>query len=223
MQQLPVSLVILFIFTTALTLWFVYKATAAKTVLVISILWLAIQGLITYSGFYMYTQSMPPRFLLVLAPPLLTIVTLFALPAGRRFIDSIDMKWMAWLHIVRVPVELVLLWLFIYKQVPQLVTFEGRNWDMLSGLSAPVIAYFGYQRHSIGRWALLAWNFVCLGLLVNVVSIAILSAPLPFQQFAFDMPNVAILQFPFVWLPAFIVPSVLFAHLVAIRKLLIKQ
>jgi hypothetical protein len=68
----------------------------------------------------------------------------------------------------------------------------------------------------------LVWNFICLGLLFNIVVHAVLSAPLPFQQLAFDQPNVAILYFPYVWLPAFIVPVVLLSHLVAIRKLIIK-
>jgi hypothetical protein len=54
---------------------------------------------------------------------------------------------------------------------------------------------------------------------LNIVVNAALSAPVPFQQFAFDQPNIAVLYFPFVWLPGFIVPLVLFAHLAAIQKL----
>jgi len=43
---------------------------------------------------------------------------------------------------------------------------------------------------------------------------------LPFAQlFAFDQPNIAILYFPFVWLPSFIVMTVLFSHLISIRRL----
>jgi len=33
------------------------------------------------------------------------------------------------------------------------------------------------------------WNFVCLGLLLNIVINALLSLPSAFQQFAFDQPN----------------------------------
>jgi hypothetical protein len=36
-------------------------------------------------------------------------------------------------------------------------------------------------------------------------------------------PNLAILHFPFVWLPACVVPLVLLAHLTAIRALLTKK
>jgi hypothetical protein len=55
--------------------------------------------------------------------------------------------------------------------------------------------------------------------LLNIVINAVLSIPSPFQQFAFEQPNVAVLYFPFVWLPCCIVPIVLFAHLAAIKQL----
>ena len=69
----------------------------------------------------------------------------------------------------------------------------------------------------------LMWNVICLLLLLNVVINAVLSAPFTFQQFAFDQPNVAILYFPFSWLPGFIVPIILFTHLVSIRRILLTQ
>lgn len=46
------------------------------------------------------------------------------------------------------------------------------------------------------------------------------STPSPLQKFAFDQPSIAILYFPFSWLPTFIVPIVLLGHLVSIRQLL---
>ena len=121
---------------------------------------------------------------------------------------------------MRIPVELTLLWLFLYKAVPELMTFEGRNFDILSGLSAPIIYYFGFVKKQLSSKIILLWNFICLGLLFNIVIHAILSAPFYFQQFAFNQPNIALLYFPFVWLPACIVPLVLFSHLVSIRRIL---
>jgi hypothetical protein len=149
------------------------------------------------------------------------VVFLFLLPRGRAFINGWNARWLTYLHLVRIPVEIVLFWLFLQKQVPQLMTFEGRNFDILSGLTAPAIAYLGCKQLKWGRRLLLAWNCICLALLINIVVHAVLSAPFAFQQFAFEQPNVAILYFPFIWLPGFIVPVVLLSHLVVIRKLLI--
>ena len=120
---------------------------------------------------------------------------------------------------MRVPVELVLLGLFLYRAVPQLMTFEGRNWDILSGLSAPLLYYLVFRSRRLGPKALMLWNIGCLGLLLNVVLIALLSVPSPIQRLAFEQPNVAVLHFPFVWLPGCVVPVVLLAHVAAIRQL----
>jgi hypothetical protein len=133
--------------------------------------------------------------------------------------DSLPLKLLTYLNVVRILVELVLYALFVFKAIPELMTFEGRNFDILAGISAPFVAYFGFTRLRIGRKALLAWNIICLGLLLNIVVNALLSAPSPVQRFAFEQPNIAILYFPFSWLPAFIVPVVLFGHLVSIRQL----
>ena len=86
------------------------------------------------------------------------------------------------------------------------------------GLSAPLI-WWAYSRGHVGRRGLLIWNALALLSVLNAFGRAILSAPFRFQQFAFDQPTVAILVFPFVLLPAFLVPAVLFCHF-AVMKLM---
>jgi hypothetical protein len=105
--------------------------------------------------------------------------------------------------------------------VPQLMTFEGWNFDILSGISALVISWFGYFKNRIPAAGLLIWNIICLGLLMNIVRLAVISAPFSFQQLAFDQPDIAILYFPFTLLPAVVVPFVLFSHAVLIRQAVI--
>ncbi len=221
MENLPAFISILFGLTTMLTAGLFYKAAAnSKPVLLIFIIWLALQAFIALSGFYIITDTIPPRFLLLVLPPFLVITGLFASSKGRKFMDDLDLKTLTILHTIRIPVEIVLFFLFTYKTVPELMTFEGRNFDILSGITAPVIFYFAFIRQQLNRQILLIWNFICLGLLVNIVTNAILSAPFPFQQFAFDQPNIAVLYFPFIWLPCCVVPLVLLSHLAAIRQLL---
>lgn len=100
------------------------------------------------------------------------------------------------------------------------MTFEGRNFDMLSGLTAPLIFYTGFAKNRVHKKLLLFWNLICLALLINIVVIAVLSAPFAFQLFSFEQPNIAILYFPFVWLPGVVVPLAALSHLASIRQLL---
>lgn len=221
MENLPVYVAVVFSLTTLLTIWLFYKASHNSTATIAILLgWLIVQTFIGRSGFYTNTDTLPPRFLLMIFPPLLFIIGLFITKSGKNYIESLDIKWLTLLHIVRIPVEIVLLWLYINNAIPELMTFEGRNFDIFSGLSAPVIYYFGFVKKKLGNNIILAWNFLCLALLFNIVIHAILSAPTPFQRFAFDQPNIGILYFPFVWLPSIIVPLVFLSHLASIMQLL---
>ncbi len=221
MSYIPTFISIFFMMITGLTVAIFYKApTSSKPTLIILLFWLAFQTVISISGFYTDTDTMPPRVLLLLLPPLLFIVGIFITSKGRHFVDTLNLKSITILHTIRIGVEMILYSLFVYKAVPQLMTYEGRNFDILAGLSAPLIFYFGFIKKQLSRNAILIWNFICLGLLINIVLNAILSVPFPLQKFAFDQPNVAVLYFPFNLLPSVVVPIVLLSHLAAIRQLL---
>lgn len=221
MENLPIYISIIFILTTFLSVWLFYRASSnSKKVLIILLVWLAIQANLSLSGFYKVSDVYPFHFLLLMVPPVLLILSLFITNKGRQFMDSLDIKSLTLLHVIRVPVEIVLFYQFINKVIPKLMTFEGRNFDVLAGLTAPIIYYWGFIKRQLSKKLILIWNFLCLLLLLNIVINAVLSASLPFQKFAFDQPNIAILYFPFNWLPSCVVPLVLFSHLVTIRQLI---
>lgn len=221
MENLPAHISLVFVLTTLLTILLFYKAANnSSATLLILLGWLTLQTIIGLTGFYTITNTTPPRFLLLVFPPLLAIIVLFSTSKGRKYIDSLDAKTLTLLHTIRIPIEIVLFWLFVQRAIPELMTFEGRNFDIISGLTAPIILYFGWIKNRLTKKVLLGWNFICLGLLLNIVANAVLSAPFPFQKFAFEQPNIAVLYFPFNWLPSCIVPLVLFAHLATIRQLI---
>lgn len=221
MENLPIYIPVIFVITTVITLFFVAKAFGySKPALAIIVAWLGLQAVVASTGFYTHTSSLPPRFMLTLAPPLISIILFFITSKGRKVIDAMPASTLTLLHVIRIPVEIILLMMFINKTIPGIMTFEGRNFDIISGISAPVVYYFAFVKRKMNYRLVIAWNILCLALLVNIVTIAVLAAPFPFQQLAFDQPNIAVLYAPYVWLPAFIVPAVLFSHLVVIRKML---
>lgn len=225
METVPAALGLAFILTTALAVGLFYWAAGqSRRVLGVLLGWLALQGAVAASGFYAVTSATgPPRLALALVPPVVLIIALFSTVRGRSFLVGLPPAALTLLHVVRVPVELVLLGLFLHGAVPKLMTFEGRNWDIFSGLSAPVVSYLVFRGRQLGRSGLLAWNIICLVLLLNVVVNAVLSVPSGLQQFGFEQPNVGVLHFPFIWLPACVVPLVLLAHLVVIWQLMTKK
>lgn len=223
MSNVPTPINILFIVTTLVTIFMFYKASGRNNVvlMIIGIL-MFIQAFLGFIGFYQITDTIPPRFILLISPGLLITIWLFNAKKGKAFVDALNIKDLTLLHTIRIPVEITLFYLFVSGLIPEIMTFEGRNFDILSGITAPIIFLIAFSKGQIQKTVLLIWNFVCLALLINIVTIALLSAKTPFQQLAFQQPNIGITYFPFVWLPSIVVPIVLISHLTAIRKLIKK-
>lgn len=212
-ESLPSWIEWLFLATCASTIvLFHYTHGKPKWITTLIIVWSAIQGFVAYSGFYQITNTMPPRFALLLLPSTAAII-LGLLPRARAWIRAHRRGYAStFLHIIRIPVEIVLLYLYYYGTIPELMTFEGRNFDILAGLTAPLVGWL-YIRGKLTKSLLLGWNIVCLFLVCFILANGILSAELPFQQFAFDQPNRAVNYFPFVLLAGTIVPLVIYTHL----------
>ena len=219
MAEVSIFTSLALIATTILTVWLFFKTSHYKNILYGIGIWMVIVALLGITGFYQKSGTLPPRFVLLIAPTILFVLFLFTQKKGKKFIDQLDLKWLTLLHVVRIPVEFILYAVFLEGLIPDLMTFEGYNYDIISGIAAPIMYYLVFVKKKLGRKGLLAWNFICLALLINILTIAALSAKSPFQQLAFDQPNVGVTYFPFVWLPAVIVPIVLFCHLASIRQL----
>ena len=228
MDSLPVYIPIVFVLTTCAAFGFFvwaidgvgFKRLDAITPLFIIPLWGTLTAILAVKGFYQDTASVPPRLFLFGVLPALLLIVVYFIFFRESFIERLSLRTLTLLHVVRIPVEIVLLWLSFGGQVPQVMTFEGRNFDILSGILAPIVYLVAFRGGTVNRPVLIAYNILGLLLLANIVVIAILSLPSPMQQMAFDQPNRAVLFFPYIWLPTIIVPIVLFSHLASLWKLL---
>jgi hypothetical protein len=223
MGHLPFYVSLLFELTVALTIYLFYRAIqSSKFFLVIVICWVAIQTLLGLSGFYYLSKDIPPKLPLLVGPPTAFIIILFLSKKGRLFIDRLSTANLTLVHSVALLVEPVLYFLFVYKYVPKAMTFEGSNFDIFSGLTAPIVYYFGFVKKRLTHGILIAWNLICLMLLINASRIAVLSMP-NFGLIGSEQPNIALGFFPFILLPAVVVPLVLFAHMASISNLIIRK
>jgi hypothetical protein len=226
-DQLPLYVSIVFILTTLLTVWLFLRSIPrsvgdkllSRLLTFLLPFWLLLQGVLGMGDFYHKTDAVPPRVFTFGVLPVLLLIALYFVFFRKAFVENLSLKALALVHIVRIPVELVLLLLFQAGQVPQLMTFEGRNFDILSGLTAPIVYFLAFRGDKPNRPLLIVWNLAALVLLINIMAIAVLSFKSPLQKLAFDQPNVGVTYFPFIWLPAVVVPIVFFAHLASLWKL----
>lgn len=220
MQQ-NLTAAILFIITTFLAAYLFYRASnKSNTSLIIIFGWMIIQSVISLTGFYFNEFTKPPRFIALGLPPVVFIIILFSTTKGKVFINKLNIRWLTVLQSIRILVEIVLYMLFISKSIPQIMTFEGRNFDILAGISAPIVYYLAFKKQTLSKKLLLIWNILSLLLLFNIVVIAALSLQTTLQQFALDQPNIALTYFPFIWLPSVVVPIVLLSHLASLKQIL---
>ena len=194
----------------------------AWSIAVAMVAWLIIQSLLATSGFYLASFDLPPRALLILGPPALILVIIFTVYNHTPYFKKLSLKSLTHIHIFRLPLEVfVLSSLAVAGHIPDVMTYYGRNFDVLVGISAPLIAYLYFNRKIISWKSMLAWNVISLFFLVNVTTHAVLSLPYPWQQdFSAGQPNIAVFHFPYIWLPVLLVQVAYFCHFASIVKLL---
>lgn len=218
-DHLPIWVNLLFIIVVVLTIALFFCANGrSKRLLIIIFLCTVIQSLIAYSGFYLNVDAMPPRFLIAMLPAICLIIYGLQDHQKEWILARRNSVLSTILHTIRIPVEIVLLYLFIDGMIPELMTFEGRNFDIIAGITAPIIACL-MMRGKISKKVQLVWNMAGLFLILFILINATLSAELPIQMFGLDQPNRAVFYFPFVLLPSIVVPIVIYSHITEIIKL----
>ncbi len=118
--------------------------------------------------------------------------------------------------------EILLDSLYRNGRIPVQMTWEGRNFDIVTGITALAVAVVA-ARGKAGAKLILGWNVLGMALLLNIMITAILSLPGRLRIFTNDPPNELVLHFPFIWIPAVFVLAALLGHLLVFRKLKMKE
>jgi hypothetical protein len=181
--------------------------------------WLALTAALAERGFFEDFYALPPHMLLAVGPPLLAVLALAASGRLDPLLAALPPSWPIGAQAFRVVVEIVLWRLAVAGVAPEIMTFTGRNVDILVGLTAPIVAYGCFVRRAwparVARW----WNWAGVVILLNVVVHAQLSAPTRFRLFETDPPTTFIGDLPYIWLPAALVPLAWALHAISLRQL----
>lgn len=181
--------------------------------------WLALLALLAYRGFFLNFTAMPPRVGLALLLPLVVGLLLLPTVGTRRYLAVTPPAWLVYLQSFRILMELILFALAVQHRVPTLITFEGRNADILVGLAALPVGYFAVERRAWPRWVATLWNVAGIFILGNVVFHAQLAAPTPYRLFVTEPSTAVLATFPYIWLPGFLVPLALWLHAASLVQL----
>ena len=180
--------------------------------------WLVIVGALAYAGFFR-NFNFPPRPVLSILVPLIIILFITFSKKGTYLLQLVPPHWLLMMQSFRIAVELLLWMAFTKGLLPEQMTFEGRNFDVLSGILGLVIGYIIMQNKTSWRiWALL-YNIIGLGLLLNILVVAVLSMPTPWRYFMNGPANEIVAEFPFIYLPGVLVVIAFSFHIFSLRQI----
>jgi hypothetical protein len=181
------------------------------------VLWMALQAYLAQRGFYCSFATTLSRLFYAMLPPLLVV---FYVGLMKNIFPAFRLRWLTFLHMIRLPLSLLLLSLYYDKQVPVEMTFKGRDYDLLAGLTSVLFVHRSFYQTSAGLKRLLIWHVLGMLLLLHSIIMAVFSLPVSFQIFGHAQPNIALCRFPFIWLISTLSPLLLLMHLIAIRQIL---
>jgi hypothetical protein len=179
--------------------------------------WIAVTGVAAARG-ALHFQA-PPTMLALLPCVLAIAIGLALSPVGRRIAFGLPLAALVGYQGFRVLVELVMHRAYVEGLMPVQMSYSGRNFDIVTGLTALLLGAWLLSGERQSRGLVFAWNTLGLVLLANVVGVALLSAPTPRRVFMNEPANVWITHAPWVWLPAVMVLAALCGHVLVYRRL----
>ncbi|MCI5055999.1 MAG: hypothetical protein MRY83_07810 [Flavobacteriales bacterium] len=161
--------------------------------------------------------SLPPRIFVILIFWITTLIVVFRNRNLQAIFMAIPKEKVVFLQTFRIAVEIILWRLFIIEVIPVQMTFEGYNFDVLVGLTAPLIGYLIAGR-KISPKGVVLWNVFGLILITTIITIGIVSTPTILRVFMNDPANTFVASVPYVLLPGFLVPLGYFLHILSIYQ-----
>lgn len=182
--------------------------------------WLVYIKLISGSDLLL-NLDLPPKFLLLILIPLIVLFILFyKTQKNNRIIQAIPAHYIIGLQSFRILVEFLLLYTFYKGIIPITATFEGLNFDIVMGFSAPFIAFLVYKNLAKYKDIAIYWNYFGIFLILFVAVIIGTSIYAPFiwgsEEVLVDMQ---FLDFPYFLIPGFLAPLGIFLHVVSLAQL----
>ncbi|MGB1242898.1 MAG: hypothetical protein ACPG49_10275 [Chitinophagales bacterium] len=184
------------------------------------LLWFAYTFAISKSGL-LDDWSLPPRLPLLLIFPAFTFIGVFLYKQQKSpVIAALPKSWLIYYQSFRIVIESLFVASVGVGILHPEVTFEGYNYDIVFAFTAPIVAYLVFNKKILSEKMALAWNY--LGLVVISVIIFLFVTTMYFPVVWGSTEPIAakgFLEFPYVFVGSFLMPSAVFIHVLSIIQL----
>jgi hypothetical protein len=183
-------------------------------------LWFTYLIILSISG-VLQDMSLPPKFPLLLFIPFVIFTIIFYIRnKDSKFIQSIPNSWTIYYQTFRIIVEMLLLYTFYKGIIPEQATFEGLNFDVIMGITAPFMAYFVFGDKVKNLALARGWNILGILMVLFVAFIIGTSFYLPhIWGSETELTQPEFLTMPYLLIAGFLAPSAIFMHVVSLVQL----
>jgi len=197
------------------------KAKRKKTVLVASLLAWQIYILALGQTELLNNFELPPRFVILLIFPAFLFTAIFIYKnRNNSWLHHIPKSWLIYIQGFRIAVETLFVFSVAEGILHPNVTIEGYNYDMLLGLSAPVVAFLAFGRKIISENMVIVWNYLGLLVLASVIFVFVTTIFVPqFYGSPVNLMPIEFTYYPYTLVAGFLMPVAVFIHVLSIVQL----
>lgn len=155
----------------------------------------------------------------VLLPIVVAVVLAISLPTFRRAIRAVPLPALIAVNAVRVAGILFVL-LYAFDKLPAPFAPAAGYGDIITGASAPLVAWLAWRQAPGWRGAAWLWNLFGAADLFVAIGLGVVSADGSPVQLIFATPNTSLMtSLPWILIPAFLVPLLMLTHIAVFDRL----
>jgi hypothetical protein len=194
-------------------------ASGRATVLAALGAWFALVLALGATGALSAARGGPPALGVAVVLPIAVLVwAYFALPSVRTAMSVAPLPALIALHVLRL-LGFVFIVLYAESRLPAPFAPSAGWGDILIGATALPLAWAVTQFRARVRPLVLLWNALGVTDLVIALTLGSLSAPGPLQVFVGPPDSSPMTTLPWLLIPGFLVPMLLFTHVVIFARL----
>jgi len=182
------------------------------------VLWSIMTYFVGKSGLLNDFSSMPPKPLFMLLTVFIVALLLAISKHGTLLVQKLSIYTLIGFQSFRFLPEFFLDLSYREGLAPIQMTYYGRNFDIVVAIIAVIIVLLKNKIRISDKSLAIGFSFLGLGLLFNILVVAVLSMPLPFRIFMNEPANTFVVRAPYIWLPTIHVFLALWCHFLLIRK-----
>lgn len=196
------------------------KVRKKKTLLIVFLVGWHLYVFILASTEFMLNLSFPPRFFLLTILPAFIFTGIFIYKnRNKSWVQNIPSHQLFFYQSFRIGIETLFIFTVAKGILHPNVTIEGYNYDLIYASTVLVIGLLTLKNFEKHKHIIIWWNY--LGLAIIAVIIFLFQSTIYIPEIYGDIAPFPIefLNYPYILVPSFLMPSAVFMHVLSIVQL----